>query len=109
MSLSRILCVSCLISFLIHLFCYQADKSNNGPSEFADVWKELKLKEGSDTAASADSTPAQKTEDALIKVNRVRINLAGAPGQPGQSVCCQDASFSPPPPPPPLRRGLMEH
>ncbi len=43
-------------------FCCQVshistDKPNNSPSEFADMWKELKLKENSPYGSSTDSQP----------------------------------------------------
>jgi len=61
----------------------QTNKPNNGPSEFADMWKELKLKEsspsghGTSTDFNTNTAPAHKKDcrekeitesDLLIKV-----------------------------------------
>jgi len=70
-------CFSCQISLV------QTNKTNNGPSEFADMWKELKVKEGSpfghgtSTYSKANTAPAYKKDcrekevtesDLMIKV-----------------------------------------
>jgi len=48
----------------------QAEKSSNDSGEFADMWKELKLRESSPPDSNSNNnTPGQKMEDALIKVN----------------------------------------
>ena len=54
----------------------QVSKPTNGPSEFADMWKELKLKENSTIDSGTDSesvhspgeNTAEKTGETLIKV-----------------------------------------
>lgn len=52
------------------------DKPNNGPSEFADMWKELKLKENSASGSSTDEHrepddrgKETRESDTLIKVS----------------------------------------
>lgn len=66
---------SCQVSLV------QTNKRNNGPSEFADMWKELKLKEsspsGHGTSTDFNTAPVHKKDcrekeitesDLLIKV-----------------------------------------
>lgn len=63
-----------ILFYLISL-C-QVPKPTNGPSEFADMWKELKLKENSTIDSGTDSedvhspgeNTAEKTGETLIKV-----------------------------------------
>lgn len=61
------------ILFYFILLC-QVSKPTNGPSEFADMWKELKLKENIDSGTdskgvhSPGENTVTKTGETLIKV-----------------------------------------